>query len=74
MWPPDKQPTAVDTRLQVLELRKEGHSIRQRVNSRQTKGIGMFRQLLERLLETNTRDAHAVQHLLVQALQPSSIA
>ena len=55
--------------LQILKLRKEGRSIRRRKDQRQEKRAARNQQRLERLLEMNTHDAHAVQQLLDEALQ-----
>ena len=55
--------------LQILKLRKEERSIRRRKDERQEKRAATIRQRLERLLETNTHDAHAVKQLLDEALQ-----
>ncbi|CAL5228160.1 g11240 [Coccomyxa viridis] len=58
---------------EVLKLRKEAQNIRRRTDERQERRAGVFRELLERLMDINTHDTHAVQHLLDLALcQPKA--
>lgn len=57
---------------QVLKLRKEARNVRRRADERQERRAVMFRELLERLLDMNTHNSHAVQLFLEQVLQKGS--